>query len=152
MKKYIIWSLLFLFFISCDRDHVVPDDESSKTAQLRELYLEKIYGKWSYTETSTFYHIEENYDFQADGQVSGHMLLMARDSVFVNGEKVLTDWEKAIDDDVAGKWNLYYDSFLKQNVLSIGNKVVEFIGVNDSILEIQSPLIGGKFIKMHRKE
>ena len=159
MRKYICF-LLLLFFVSCERDIVVSgDDYTPETAQLRNLYLEKIYGEWMYTETSTFSHIEQYYNLCSDGTIDGHVLFMTRDSVFINGEKVITDWKRIIDNDITGEWSLLYKASLKKNVLYFNAKgkigksqYVDFVDVNDSILEIQSPLIISKIIKMHRKE
>lgn len=100
---------------------------------------------------------KQYYNFKSDGIMLGHILFMTRDSVVINGEKVITDWNRLIDNDIAGEWSLLYKSSSKKNVLYFNargkfgdSKYVDFIGVNDSVLEIQSPLIISKIIRMHR--
>lgn len=44
----------------------------------------------------------------------GHILFMTRDSVVINGEKVITDWNRLIDNDIAGEWSLLYKSSSKK--------------------------------------
>lgn len=157
MKKY-IYILALMFFISCERDIVTLGDECTpETTHIRNLYLKKISGEWIYTEISNFSYIKQYYNLKSDGIMSGHILFMTRDSVIINGEKVITDWNRVIDNDIAGEWTLLYKSSSKKNVLyfnargKIGDsKYVDFIGVNDSVLEIQSPLIISKIIRMHR--
>ena len=157
MKKYIL-ILSLMFFISCESDIVTSGDEyTPETTHIRDLYLEKISGEWIHTEISNFSYIKQYYNFKSDGIMSGHILFMTRDSVVINGEKVITDWNRLIDNDVTGEWILLYKSSLKRNVLYFNargkfgdSKYVDFIGVNDSVLEIQSPLIISKIIRMHR--
>lgn len=85
------------------------------------------------------------------------MLIMKRDSVSVDGKKVVTDWENVVDNDVYGRWKLLYDSKLKKRVIHmdyasymIFQSYLYFESVNDSVLEVSSPLSVDRIIKMRR--
>lgn len=60
------------------------------------------------------------------------------------------------DDDFTGTWDLRYMSSVQKNVLYITssgyavNAIIDFIGVDDNILEIKSPLLINDIIKMNR--
>lgn len=102
-------------FISCERDFVASGDEyTPETTHIRDLYLEKISGEWIHTEISNFSYIKQYYNFKSDGIMLGHILFMTRDSVVINGEKVITDWNRLIDNDIAGEWSLLYKSSSKK--------------------------------------
>lgn len=161
MKRSITFLvLLFLLLLaSCDKGLVIYDDESAeKTANIRSLYLKHLYGSWKSTEISPFFYIEQHYDFKPNDKVNGHLLLMARDTITINGKMNITDWKKIIDVDVTGEWSLLHKSSVGKNLLYFnvhsqyaGNQYLDFIHVNDSILEIQSPMILTKIIRMRRK-
>lgn len=85
------------------------------------------------------------------------MLIMKRDSVSVDGKKVVTDWENVVDNDVYGRWKLLYDSKLKKRVINMDyasyiklQSYLYFESVNDSVLEVSSPLSVDRIIKMRR--
>lgn len=85
------------------------------------------------------------------------MLIMKRDSVSVDGKKVVTDWENVVDNDVYGRWKLLYDSKLKKRVIHMDyasyiqfQSYLYFESVNDSVLEVSSPLSVDRIIKMRR--
>lgn len=161
MKRSITFLvLLFLLLLaSCDRGLVIYDDDSAeKTANIRSLYLKQLYGSWKSTEISPFFYIEQHYDFKPNDKVSGHLILMVRDTIRINGKINVTDWKKIIDIDVTGEWSLLHKSSVGKNLLYFnvhsqyaGNQYLDFIHVNDSILEIQSPMILTKVIRMRRK-
>ncbi len=83
---------------------------------------------------------------------------MARDSVLIKGKYMLTDWQPVIDKDIHGKWSLLYDSKNQKRIILMDyangitlQSSVDFITVNDSIMEISSPLSMKKTVTMHRE-
>ncbi len=151
--------LLSLLVVACTRDVVSPiDDENSKeTALFREQCWSLVCGRWSQEDSAALAHIKQQYYFTPDGSFDGHMLIMKRDSVSVDGKKVVTDWENVVDNDVYGRWKLLYDSKLKKRVIHmdyasymIFQSYLYFESVNDSVLEVSSPLSVDRIIKMRR--
>lgn len=160
MNKH-LYILFFLFlFSSCNNDvKLIGDEHSIETQILRKSYENKIKGEWIYKTDSSLSYIEQKYEFKENGILRGHILLMSRDSVFIKGKPELTDWKKIIDQDFSGHWSLLYNSSKKKNVLffdaraQFGNTCyVDLLNVNDSILDIKSPLLISQRIKMHRKK
>ncbi len=152
---------MFLICItSCD-DHVTPpvDDEySEETAIFRKQCLGLVYGKWGYVDSTTLQRIEQHYYFKPDSIFDGHTQIMARDSVLIKGKYMLTDWQPVIDKDIHGKWSLLYDSKNQKRIILMDyangitlQSSVDFITVNDSIMEISSPLSMKKTVTMHRE-
>lgn len=154
----ILCSALFFTISSCSKDSEMPidDNKSQETLRLRDLYATKVQGSWSHVFETELAYLAQTYTFEADGSVKGHVLLRQRHRVMVNGESVLTDWETMDDDDFTGTWDLRYMSAVQKNVLYITssgyavNAVIDFIGVDDNILEIKSPLLINDIIKMNR--
>ena len=154
----ILCSALFFTILSCSKDSEMPidDNKSQETLRLREMYATKVQGCWSHVFETELAYLAQTYTFEADGSVKGHVLLRQRHRVMVNGESVLTDWETMDDDDFTGTWDLRYMSAVQKNVLYITssgyavNAVIDFIGVDDNILEIKSPLLINDIIKMNR--
>lgn len=162
MKKLFCFIIsLFLICITSCNDHVTPpvDDEySEETAIFRKQYLGLVYGKWGYVDSTTLLRIEQHYCFKRDSIFDGHTTIMARDSVLINGKYVLTDWQPAIDKDVHGEWKLLYDSKVQKRVILMNyangitlQSSMDFIKVNDSIMETSSPLSMKKTVTMHRE-
>ncbi|MDE6151938.1 MAG: hypothetical protein K2G12_08150, partial [Prevotella sp.] len=147
-----------LLVSSCNEDHEMPidDNKSQETLRLRDLYATKVQGSWHHVFETEKVYLGQTYTFEADGSVKGHVLLKQRHRVMVNGESVLTDWETIDDEDFTGTWDLRYMSSVQKNVLYITssgyavNAVIDFIGVDDNILEIKSPLLINDIIKMSR--
>lgn len=157
--RFYIFSLFFIFFVSCEEKIILGDEYSQETKNIRSLYLKQIYGSWSYIDSTRFLHTEQHYNFKANRTLEGRILLKARDSVFIKGKKELTDWSTIINDTITGNWDLLYKSSLEKNVLyfnakgKFGNSLyVDFFYVNDSVLQISSPLLISKIIKMHRNK
>lgn len=160
MKKYLFLISLFLFIItSCTNDVSFWGDEySQETENLRKLFYEKVVGDWTYKKSTSFSYIEQNYSFLKDGTLKGNILFKKRDSVFINGIPTLTDWYVVLESDIAGKWNLFYRKSQEKNVLYFDGKgkygetkFVDFFTVNDTILDIWSPLLVNERIKLHKR-
>ena len=154
----ILCSALLFTILSCSKDSEMPidDNKSQETLRLRDLYATKVQGSWNHVFETELAYLAQTYTFEADGSVKGHVLLRQRHRVLVNGESVLTDWETMDDDDFTGTWDLRYMSSVQKNVLYITssgyavNAVIDFLGVDDNILEIKSPLLINDIIKMNR--
>lgn len=160
MKKYISFVLLFLFIsASCTNDiSFLGDEYSQETADLKNLFYDKVVGDWTYKKTNSFSYIEQNYSFHKDGTLKGNILLKKRDSVFVNGTPTLTDWYIVLESNIAGNWDLLYQKSQKKNVLYFNgrgkygeSKFVDFFTANDTILDIWSPLLVNERIKFHKR-
>lgn len=160
MKKLALFCLLILslLMVACDHDAVQPvdDENSQETALFREQCQSLVSGRWILDDSAALAHIKLQYCFTPDGSFNGHALIMKRDSVSVGGKKVVTDWESVIDNDIYGRWNLLYDSKLKERVVIMQyastikfHSNLFFESVNDSILEV-SVSLGDTIIKMHR--
>lgn len=153
---------MFLICISSCGNHItlpIDDEHSQETALFREQCLGHVYGKWGYVDSTTLLRIEQHYCFKPDSIFDGHTQIMARDSVLINGKHVLTDWQPAIDKDVHGEWKLLYDSKAQKRIIlmNYANSItlqssLDFIKVNDSILETSSPLLVNKTVMMHREQ
>lgn len=162
MKNCIFFVLLCSAFLvmlsSCEEEveTVIDDTTTHETMVLREQYSDKITGGWiSVIETESSY-LEQHYSFGADGKMTGKVFFKSRKNM-VNGESVFTDWEILADEDVAGTWDLRYVSSLQKNVLYMNvdseyafNNPIEFVSVDNSVLEITSPFFLNEIIKMQR--
>lgn len=154
----LLCSALLFTISSCSKDSEMPidDNKSQETLRLRDLYATEVQGSWSHVFETELAYLAQTYTFEADGSVKGHVLLRQRHRVMVNGESVLTDWETIDDDDFTGTWDLRYMSSVQKNILYITssgyavNAVIDFIGVDDNILEIKSQLLINDIIKMNR--
>lgn len=162
MRNIITTTLAFMALIvisSCTNDvSFLGDEYSQETADLRNLFYDKVVGDWTYKKSTSFSYLEQNYSFQKDGTLKGNILFKKRDSVYVNGIPTLTDWYVVLESDIAGKWDLFYQKSQKKNVLYFDgrgkygeSKFVDFFTANDTILDIWSPLLVNERIKLHRK-
>lgn len=154
----ISWFLICI--TSCDDHAALPidDEHTEETALFREQCLGLVYGKWGYVDSTTLQRIEQHYCFKPDSIFDGHTKMMTRDSVLINGKYMLTDWTSIIDINVHGKWSLLYDSRAQKRIILMdyANSItlqssLDFIKVNDSILETSSPLSVKKTVTMHRE-
>ena len=75
----------------------------------------------------------------------------------VDGKNVFKEWVTIVDSEFDGTWDLRYLSSTGKNALCLRpksdyafNRSAEFLDVNDSVLEIQSPFFLSDTIKMHR--
>lgn len=161
MRKFRLFPLTliaFLSFLSCQgRYEFIGDEYSEETTRLREQYNKFMYGSWTYTDSSSTSYLHQRYRFNDNGTFNGHVTKRSRDSVLVNGHMTLTDWKTFVDEDVTGEWSLIHIADQQRDVLFvnsghiyIGNKFLEFITVNDSILKVGSPFLYKKTIKMNR--
>ncbi len=147
-----------MFIVSCDDNdiHPIDDENSQETALFREQCQSLVCGRWIWDDSTALAHIKLQYCFTPDESFDGHALILKRDSVSVGGKKVVTDWENVIDNDIYGRWNLLYDSKLKERVVIMQyastikfHSNLFFESVNDSILEV-SVSLGDTIIKMRR--
>lgn len=161
MGRLIFTFLFIVTVLSCNKNDVlaIDDDLSLETTGLREKYSDKVVGSWSHTRSKDLTHVEQEYTFNNDGSVQGHVLIMIRDSVVVKGEKVATDWKALIDSDLKGTWNLRYSSSLKANIIQLKfdtewgyNSSVYFYSVDSNTLVINSPFAYNGKIEMKRKQ
>ena len=163
MRIYSSWlvclMLILVTLISCHKDlDLVPDDATSlETKDFRNRYIQKVAGSWEYVRQADSGYQRLIYTFADNDVLEGHHLLKTRDSVMVNGERVVTDWKTIIDEDFSGKWDLRHLSSENINVIYLRNisgyaqkDFLEFYDVNDSILKIQFPFYSNDVVEMRR--
>lgn len=159
MKYFWISLFLITFFYSCrDEPHFMGDEYTKETKDLRSKFTNQIVGTWVSIQDSVYTYIEEQYNFEDNNILAGRYILRSRDSVMINGAKVITDWRTIIDQDLSGHWFLLFNSSTNKNTISFDarNKFgrsayIELFNVTDSFLDIQSPFTGHR-IHMHRKK
>lgn len=158
--SYILLLSIIVFFQSCSKEELPQDDtQSQETRTLRELYSRSIHGHWSSANESQYFFLAQEYNFLNDSVFEGHVLLKKRDSLIVDGQKAFTEWDTIVNTKFNGTWDLRYLSSTGKNSLCLHprsdyafNRSTEFYGVNDSVLEIQSPFFINDTIKMHRSK
>lgn len=156
--SYILFFSIIVIFQSCNKEELPQDDaKSQETLALRELYSKKIHGRWTATNETQCVFLAQDYNFLNDSVFEGHILLKTRDSVKVDGKNVFKEWVTIVDSEFDGTWDLRYLSSTGKNALCLRpksdyafNRSAEFLDVNDSVLEIQSPFFLSDTIKMHR--
>lgn len=111
MKKTTFASLLSCAMITtgaCGLDPQWADPElHEQTLKLREQYTPKLAGQWyriGEKDTRKFY---VSINFKADGTMTAIEKMVRRDTVMVNGQPTLTDWETVMNDTTHTTWNLY---------------------------------------------
>lgn len=147
-----LFALLMMCCVACNHENdEVDDDFTEETRDLRSNYYELVCGEWTNERTWDNVRLKQNYEFLKGGQMIGHISLTAL--------KDADAWETLIDENVAGTWNLRYDSSLQKNIIKIVmdgktqhlTSNSEFFDATDSTLAIVSPVFVDQKIVMHRE-